>query len=149
MVATRLNPVFVTPRYEDAGLFKADICRLAVNLTPAVRRNARADYIFDGVIDGKYRVPIFFGGRRAVLASAVLDAMRTVLRAPVARDIDLNALVEDDRVVLPLQVDGAWRTVVREDAQGFARATHHFIAAAWTIGVGGDRPLRFGTMPVR
>ena len=146
MIAQRLNPELVSPQYEDAGLFKAEICSLNLSLRPGVMRNARDDVIFDGVIDGRYQAPVFFAGRRAGQAALVVEAMARLVRHMGQTGASAAQI---DAGVLPLQVDGAWRRVVQEDETGFARATHQFIAAAWTIGRGGDGAWRFGALPVR
>jgi hypothetical protein len=50
---------------------------------------------------------------------------------------------------LSVTIDGAWRRLVGEDACGFARVTHQFIAAVWTLGTGSGKTLQFGVPPVR
>ncbi|MFT6684192.1 MAG: hypothetical protein ACJAQV_001362 [Loktanella salsilacus] len=157
MPDNRLDPALVTPSYEDAGLFKYDLCSLNLSLLPGVRRNARADYIFDAMIDGKYRAPIFFAGRRARQTFLMLDAMTRMARGvPLAdpADDDLPDSNPDlylayDGPSIPLQVNGAWRSPVIEDDQGFARPMHQFIAAVWTLNAGTGPGMQFGAPPVR
>jgi hypothetical protein len=50
---------------------------------------------------------------------------------------------------IPLQVNGAWRSPVIEDDQGFARPMHQFIAAVWTLNAGTGPGMQFGAPPVR
>ena len=148
MKASRLAPELVTPRYEDAGLFRNDLCSLNVTLLPEPTRNDRHDVIFDGLIDKAYRVPVFFAGRRAPMAALLEDAAR---RIPVPEDDAPDAPMpfRMTRPGLAVRIDGAWRRLVGEDALGFARVTHQFVAAVWTISTGGGATLQFGVPPVR
>ena len=148
MKAQRLAPELVTPRYEDSGLFRNDLCSLNVTLLPGPQRNARDDIIFDGLIDKTYRVPVFFAGRRAAMATLLENAAdRFVAINGMGDDHDGHAVAR--RGNLTVTIDGAWRRLVGEDACGFARVTHQFIAAVWTLGTGSGRTFHFGVPPVR
>ena len=144
MLARRLSAALVTPAYEDAGLFKSTLCSLNVTLLPDPRRTDRQDVVFDGLIDKTYRVPVFFAGRRAKMAALLVDAARRIVTpeddAPDARLA---------RPAVSVRIDGAWRRLMSEDALGFARVTHQFVAAAWTLGTGSGAVLQFGLPPVR
>ena len=142
MLAKRLPADKVTPRYEDAGLFKDDLHSLNVALLPGPWRTMRQDLVIDGLIDRTYRVPVFFAGRRAELASALEDAIQHVAVSDPAGQLR-------DRGALPVRIDGAWRRLVGEDGQGFARVTHQFVAAAWTLATGSGALMQFGMLPVR
>ena len=148
MLVTRLSTKLVTPRYEDAGLFKAELCSVNVALLPGPRRTDRQDLVFDGLIDKTYRVPVFFAGRRAKMASVLERAARRVI-AP-EDDVPADPLRGPAlRAPLSIRIDGAWRRLVGEDSQGFARVTHQFIAAAWTLGTGTGALMQFGMPPAR
>ena len=148
MQAIRLAPELVTPRYEDQGLFKSDICSLNIALLPGPTRTDRQDIVFDGLIDRTYRAPVIFAGRRAAMATLLEDAALRI--AAPSQDLpDESALALPRRPSLALRIDGAWRRLVGEDALGFARVRHQFIAAVWTISTGSGATLQFGMPPVR
>ena len=148
MLARRLAPELVTPRYEDEGLFKSELCSLNVALLPGPTRTDRQDIVFDGLVDKTYRAPVVFAGRRAAMAALLEDAARRL--ATPAEDLpgaDMAAPLR--RPGLALRIDGAWRRLVGEDALGFAQVRHQFIAAVWTISTGSGALLQFGMPPVR
>ncbi|WP_386682877.1 hypothetical protein [Loktanella sp. R86503] len=155
MLDNRIDPALVTPGYEDAGLFKYDLCRLHLSLLPGVRRNARADFVFDGVIDGKYCTPVFFAGRRAKQAAMMLATISRRFRGSAAvsfgaaPNVTAPNVAAYDSPALALQIDGAWRNPVVEGDDGFARPAHQFIAAVWTITAGCGPGQQFGALPVR
>ena len=145
MINKRLGAHLVTPRYEDAGLFGTELCRLDVKLLPGARRNDRHDFIFTGIIDRGHRVPVFFAGRRAADAQALVVATDRIRRQRVAAG---GPAPDAEPQALALRIDGAWRKLVHQDAQGFAQVTHQFIAAMWSIGAGDAAARRYGTPPV-
>ncbi|MFQ1699764.1 hypothetical protein ACJ5NV_04130 [Loktanella agnita] len=149
MLKKRLDETLVTPRYEDAGLFKSDIYRLQVALLPGVQRNARNDYIFVGMINRKYQTPVLFAGRRASFAAGVVAITERIKGGTMGELADETVTTVAGRQALALRIDGAWRRFVSEDASGFALVRYQFIAAVWAFGARGDSGARFGLMPVR
>ena len=130
----RRPTALVSPRYEDAGLFKSDICNVEVDLTPVTRRNSRSDLIVTGYAGGRHKVPIVFAGRRMPEAQPLL-ALLSRLRGggPGQR--------------LKVQIEGAWRRVVKEDGGGFAQRRYELIAACWSVPTPGGRVERYGLRP--
>ena len=133
----RRPAVLVSPRYEDAGLFKDDICRIEVDLTPAMSRNSRKDIIVTGYAGGRHKVPVIFAGRRSSEAYPLLQA--------------LSRLSEESggspNTRLTVEVEGAWRRIVRADPSGFARRRYAFMAASWSLPTPGGRVEEFGVHP--
>ena len=135
----------ITPDYEDAGLFKSELCENRFDLLPVVRRNGRADLIVTALMAGQHLVPVIFAGRRKRHASTVvtrLDGLRTAF--PTAGSADVFAR---KGAVLPVEVQGAWRRLVTEDADGLLQRSYQFIAACWTLTLGDGRRMRFGLPP--
>ena len=89
------------------------MCRLDVALLPGARRNDRQDFVFTGIIDRAYRVPVFFASRRAADAEALVVATDRIGRQRVAAG---GAVPEDGPDPLALRIDGAWRKLVQQDA---------------------------------
>ena len=138
----------ITPDYEDSGLFKSDLCVRRFDLVPIVRRTERADVEVTSLTRDGQIVPVLFAGRRRGQAAHVV-ALLEQLRARLASSPFGGSpnRMRQSGVSLEIEVEGAWRRQCRTDPNGFLHRSYQFVAACWTLTLGDERRLRFGTPP--
>ena len=128
----------VTPAYEDAGLFKTDLCRVQFDLMPATHRNSRKDVIVTGYAAGRHKVGVIFAGRRLPEAASLLQTLSGMSGRTTPGSLRR----------LTVEVEGAWRRVVQEDRSGFARRRYDFVAACWKLPTPSGWSELYGQRPV-
>lgn len=139
-----------SPAYEDAGLFKNEVCEVVVWLIPVLNKTRRGDVQVTGYVDNELEVPVLFAGRRLVQAKRLFDRM-SGLRTEVMQ----AALREDrpppdiDRIRLPVWINGAWRARLIEDEDGCVTRRYHLVAAQWRFEADGGKVVEQGMEPVR
>ena len=128
----------ISPRYEDAGLFRNGLSALDLWLIPVVLRTRRGDLLVSGFAVGELEISILFAGRRVAEAAPLVAHLEQVRARQLRSAMQANRpppALEDIRC--PVWVEGAWRprVVTRED--GWAERSFHLIAARWRIGAAG------------
>jgi len=138
--------------YEDMGLFKGELCRLQVELTPSILKNGRSDIILDGFINGGAAITIVFAGRRRMLFSPLKSRLRSVelkhvksLKDELGKDAVLDFPITDVR--LPVLIEGSWRMLFEQDDDGFQKRISQFVAARWVFSTESGDTKTFGNAP--
>lgn len=135
----------VTPDYEDAGLFKTEICQLMVELIPQMRQNDRNDTIVRGFIDRKTEIDVFFAGRRAAAVGPLAAQLRALMKSTRAKAAAEGLKVPPiENIRLPVRVEGAWRRRKIRDENGWETGTYHLVAARWSLLDKDGQVLSFG-----
>jgi hypothetical protein len=137
---TRRTSTKVSPQYEDTGLFQNPVCRVDVDLSPAMRKNNRGDLIITGLVKGDLEIAVTFAGRRVREVAPVITMLEALLDGQKH-----VADVKKSRV--PLEIEGAWRPQFVADDSGFETRTFHLIAAKWTVMDGKGSPVEYGQPP--
>lgn len=140
----RRDRSLLTPEYEDAGLFKSDILRLTLDLTPMTFRNSRQDLIVSCYHETGRRFEVTFAGRRSSMATPLIASLET-LKAKAAEPTDGASDVAAVRI--PIKVEGAWRRRFWTDHDGWLTRVHQFVAARWAVPDGTQRPVMYGMPP--
>ena len=103
---------------EDRRLFRTNLVRIAVDVTPERRRSPRGDLILRGYVAGK-EIEVVFPGRRHAAAVPLLHRLQKLLHRKA-----------EGSVALPLRVDGCWRVRMYE-RDGIADRRYQLVAARW------------------
>jgi hypothetical protein len=145
----RLQLRNLTPEYEDAGLFKNEICQVRVALVPIVDHNSRGDVNITGFVKDDLEISVSFAGRRRVEVSPIVANLKSlgmrVLHAAAQNGVE----APDVRTIrFPLQVEGAWRPRFQSDPSGWERRTYHLIAARWAVMDRNGKTMKFGAPPL-
>ncbi len=119
----RQDSAFVDPAVEDAGLFKGEIIRVDVTLSPQVHMSVRQDMIVTGYTSQGIGFDVLFAGRRKAAAHWLLSHLAD-LRADGKRSEDVRVKV---------QMEGAWRTTFAPDPSGWDARRRQLVAALWTL----------------
>ena len=138
----------VSPAYEDAGLFKNEICEVVVWLVPIVHTTRRGDVQATGFIDDTLEVPVLFAGRRVAQARQLLDrlsALKTEVMQDALRKDKPPPFIESIR--LPVWISGAWRARFMKEPDGCVTRSYHMVAAKWRFEVDGGKVVEQGTEP--
>lgn len=146
----RLPKHDLTPEYEDAGLFKNEICNVRVALVPVFDRNGRGDIIISGLVKNELEIAVAFAGRRRVEVSPIVANLKS-LGMRVLHAAKVNGLPQPDikSIRFPLHVEGAWRPRFQSDASGWDVRTFHLIAARWMVVDKAGKKMQFGAAPVK
>lgn len=140
----------VTPQYEDAGLFKNEVCQVDVHLAPIMQRTARGDVSITGFVTGGLQISVLFAGRRMVDVDALVKHLNTVRTERLRGAVRVGSKPPDiEAIRLPVQVEGAWRPRFTADESGFETRSYHLVAARWTFLGPQGRVMRGGVAPVR
>jgi len=142
----------VTPEFEDMGLFKGELCRLQVEVTPSLTINERADIIVDGFIKTDAHIKIAFAGRRRLLFSPLSSRLKAIelkhikaMKEEMGKDAVVDVPASDVR--LPVLIEGAWRMRFELDADGFQKRINQFVAARWVFATESGETKTFGHTP--
>ena len=138
----------ITPEYEDAGLFKNELCQVIVELVPQMSRTGRGDLRVRGFVNGTLEIEVLFAGRRA----SELNPLESRLRCQLAKTRRSAASANQptpaiDTIRYPVRIEGAWRPKFRRDPAGWETRSYHLVAARWAmVDVNGDS-VSFGMPP--
>jgi len=150
MPQQRTHPRDLTPEYEDAGLFKNQICQLKVDLVPLVEQNSRGDIMITGFVKDGLEIAVTFAGRRRLEVSPVVANLKAlgmrVLHAAAQNNLP-KPNIRDIR--FPLHVEGAWRPRFQTDVSGWDVRTYHLIAARWAVVDRSGKTTKFGAPPLK
>lgn len=145
----RLSKSEITPQYEDAGLFKNEICQVKVQIVPIFEQNMRKDLVVKGFVQGNLPVTLLFAGRRTKDAAPLVEllkARRTQVFQEATRRLQVPPKLDTMR--LGILVEGAWRRHFEEDEYGWGTRSYHLIAARWAVADATGKTSFFGTSPV-
>ena len=140
----------VTPKYEDAGLFRDEICQLSVTLIPVIRRNSRDDFLVTGFVNEKLEIDVLFAGRRKVEAAPLMTHLRALRKHQLEVAAKHGApppLVTDMR--LSVHIEGAWRRIFQTEPDGWETHTYQLVAARWGLVNRDGQKVSYGTPPVK
>lgn len=142
----------VQPNYEDYGLFKGQLSCLKLNITPSMKLNGRSDAIVDGFVNKDTPVALVFAGRRRLLFGPLksrlqfLESKHKKNMQDVTGEQELPDIRQTD-VRLPIVIEGAWRMLFDQAADGFQVRTRQFVAARWMFKSESGLARRFGETP--
>lgn len=150
MPQPRLPTRDLTPEYEDAGLFRNEICQIQVELVPIVDHNNRNDVVITGFVKNDLEIAVTFAGRRRVEVSPVVANLKS-LGMRVLHAASQNGLPAPDlrKIRFPLHVEGAWRPRFQSDVSGWEVRTFHLIAARWIVIDRSGKTTQFGIPPIK
>lgn len=144
----RRDRALLTPEYEDAGLFKSDILRLDVELTPIIFRNSRQDVIVRCYHETERSFEVTFAGRRSQMATPLLASLEKMKSKMAAPDDDAADQHQDLTAMrVPIKVEGAWRRRFWTDHDGWLTRVHQFVAARWAVLDNAHKPVMYGIPP--
>lgn len=148
MPKVRLHPSQITPKYEDAGLFKDEVCQINVELCPIIQRNGRQDLLVTGYTKGSLSICVLFAGRRLTDAAPLVASLKSLRDASLmrARKRGVPAPLNPS-LRMPVQIEGAWRKRIITDNDGFAQRSYQLIAARWTVVDQSGQTINFGSPP--
>lgn len=119
---------------EDAGLFKAGINKIVIDVIPELRRNNRKDLVVTGFVRGT-EVEVLFAGRRR---ADTLELCRRLKQLRIAdhppkriHTRKSEDCVPNEAPAMPLALEGAWRPRYWYDHEGSVHRVYQFIAARW------------------
>lgn len=134
MQQVRRHPKDVTPQYEDAGLFKNQICTVHLELVPNISFNQRGDLIIRCFILANLPAEVVFAGRRALmtrpLVQELTDRKCRAYRAALQSDWPVP---DRDAIRLPATIEGSWRRHLVQDRDGWDKYTYQLVAARCMI----------------
>ena len=140
----------VTPKCEDAGLFKGTYGQIVVEVAPKMHRNSRQDLVINGFSRNGVPIEVVIAGRRTPQAKKLEDFLKAGRKRMVemakARGVPAPPI---DSVRCRLKVEGAWR---RRAAPGTGRTTgphYQLLAARWSILHESGRAISFGIQAER
>jgi len=149
MPQQRLSRRDLTPEYEDAGLFKNEICQVQVSLVPVVSHNNRGDVIIAGFVKGDLEISVTFAGRRRIEVSPIVANLKALGMRVLHTATEQNLPVPDLRSIrFPVHVEGAWRPQFQADASGWDVRTFHLIASRWAVVDRHGKATKFGVPPL-
>ena len=141
-----------SPKHEDLGLFKGELCQLQVELTPQIKHNSRTDVLVDGFIHGGAEVVIAFAGRRRLLFGPFKSRLGGAqakhiksLKEQGEKATDASLRLKDVR--LPVLIEGSWRITFALDEEGFQQKVRQFVAARWIYATDSGELKNFGSRP--
>ena len=133
MQQNRLPKNRVTPEYEDAGLFKDELCQVRVDLVPTIDQNARKDFMVKAFVRGNLEIGVLFAGRRAADATPLLKQLQGLRKTHFEICAKRGEQPSLDGIRLPVQVEGCWRRLILEDETGWGTRHYRLVAARWAV----------------
>lgn len=144
----RRDPIWVTPEYEDAGLFRTGLSRVRVDLIPDLWQNSRGDLVVRGFVEGGKPICVIFAGRRKAEARSLLARLRTMQANASLTHAETSGERSPSRWQrVPVLIEGAWRRIIVEDEDGWPTRQYHFMAARWMPVEGQQEGQQFGIAP--
>ncbi len=144
----RKDPKKVTPQYEDAGLFKNQICTVRLDLVPMISLNRRGDLIIRCFVTSNLRAEVVFAGRRVKVAMPLVRALNDLktraYKTAVQRQLPVPEL---DGIRLPAEISGAWRRLFMHDDEGWEKHAYQLIAAQCTTQLADGSTISVGMPP--
>jgi hypothetical protein len=124
----------VTPHSEDRGLFKKDLGQFPVALVPHMKRSSRGDLVIRGYLNGTSEIYVIFAGRRAKEAAPIENLLNAKLSQAVEEASKARrAPPEVNKIRLPVNVEGAWRSRFQRDVSGWDHRSYQFLASRWAF----------------
>ena len=141
-------PPPVTARYEDAGLFRNEVCKVAVELIPVINRNDRGDFVVLGSMEGGSEISVVFAGRRMRMAEPLIQHLNkmhdTAVRSKkdgVLTPVELRSLRQKARL------EGTWRPRFLKRDDGWQTREYYLMVSRWEIFQPDGTALEFGVAP--
>jgi hypothetical protein len=124
----------ITPKSEDTGLFKKDLGQFAVALVPHMKRSSRGDLVIRGYLNGTSEVYVIFAGRRAKEAVPVENRLKAMFVKATEEALKARKMPpEVNKIRLPVNVEGAWRSRFQRDVSGWDHRSFQFLASRWAF----------------
>ncbi|TLP69036.1 hypothetical protein FEE96_01750 [Parasedimentitalea maritima] len=140
----------ITPKREDAGLFKKGIVKFDMELVPYKARTSRGDLVVKGFFQNNTQVDVIFAGRRAMETAPLELCLERLFAQAIRMAIRSNTQSPNvDNVRFPVQVEGSWRPHFLRDLSGWETRSYQFLVAQWTFADEAGNPAEFGTLPIR
>lgn len=137
-----------TAAYEDAGLFKTNICQMMIEVIPQMQRNDRQDLVVRGFVDRKTEIDVLFAGRRAKEVGPLENQLKAMMANARKIAAETGAKPPDvGKIRLPVRVEGAWRRTLQRDDSGWETGTYHFVVARWSLLDKDGNTVSFGEAP--
>lgn len=144
----RKDPKDVTPQYEDAGLFKTQICTVRLDLVPVINFNRRGDIIIRCFVKANLRAEVLFAGRRVretkPLVQELNDLKTRAYKAAVQRQLPVPDL---DGIRLQAEIEGAWRRRLFQDKDGWEKRAYQLVAARCIFHLSNGSVMAIGMPP--
>jgi len=138
----------ITPEWEDAGLFKRDLCQMTVELLPQMSRNSRGDLRVRGFAGLSQEIEVLFAGRRTKDVAALERRLKNLLaRARKAASAAKQPAPDVDNIRLPVRIEGAWRSRFKRDKTGWESRSYHLVAARWSMLDQDGNAVTYGAPP--
>ncbi|EBA16745.1 hypothetical protein RSK20926_03034 [Roseobacter sp. SK209-2-6] len=144
----RRSAAEITPLIEDRGLFKQEICQVAVSLVPIMWSNNRGDFCVKGLVRNDTVIELVIAGRRNPEAHALqqqlLQLQNQTTRQALSRKADAPL---PENIRLPVTIEGAWRLRFQPDGDGWEVRSYQLLAARWAFLAKDGVSRHFGLPP--